>query len=390
MTTALRDPVLRRFAVSQALLEVQFWFPVWWFFLRERGFSLGEAVAADVAFRLVVVVCEVPFGLLADRLGHRRSYLTVALLSVATFVAITFVRSWWELMAVWVAWGMLWAASSGVGSAYLYELTTQGVVRAEVGRSFGVVKAASSFASGVSLATAGALFSADPRLPFLATAVLAAVALVLILGLPSTRSRPRARPARTEVGLALRTPALRGAVIVGALVLLVGWSVTIVFQPLIIELGLGPTSSGLVYAAYAMAGIGGALAAGRLHAARPRSGLLTGYALIVVGVVATGLPLGVGAVFFLPVIGLGYQLASVLVELGINRASSTATRVTALSIVSCVGGLGVSAGRPFLGWISETRSAGEAFLVWGAIGLALTVPVALFTRRTDRPARSGA
>src|SRR5690606_20787635 len=87
--TVLRSRSIRIFAITQFLLEVQFWFPLWLIYLKDLGFSITIAVLADGVFRLVVVGAELPLGILADRLGRKRTYLLVCGLAAVTFAAIT-------------------------------------------------------------------------------------------------------------------------------------------------------------------------------------------------------------------------------------------------------------------------------------------------------------
>ena len=57
---------IRLLALTQLLLEVQFWLPLWLIYLLDVGIPMTLAVLADGVFRLVVVVTEVPLGLLAS------------------------------------------------------------------------------------------------------------------------------------------------------------------------------------------------------------------------------------------------------------------------------------------------------------------------------------
>ena len=97
---------------------------------------------ADLCFRIAVVLGEVPFGVLVDRVGRRPAYLCLAALTVVTYVGIAGVTSTPELFAVWLLWAAQWALASGLGPAYLFEAVRHHAPGVPVVEAFSVVRLA--------------------------------------------------------------------------------------------------------------------------------------------------------------------------------------------------------------------------------------------------------
>ena len=384
MTAALRHRVVRRFALAELLLQTQFWFPVWFLFLRDLGFGIGTIVLADALFRVTVVLCEVPSGMLADRIGRRRSYLVLAGLTVVTFLAIAAVQSTAVLMVVWVVWGVQWAATSGLGAAYLAEAVREHAPPVSAVEAFGAVRAAAGLTGVVSLATAGFLYAVDPRLPFVVTAGCALLALPVVAGLPRIVAAPaadRAGGPGEGVWRALFEDRRLVALITGgAVVLVFGWSTTFLFQPLVLDQGMSEQAAAWMYTGFAAAGMAAGLlapwAARRFRGAAP----LVGYLVMVGASAGAGATSGVVAVLFVPLLGLGYYLAVVGFDVAVSCRARTAVRATALSAVSFSGGIVIAGARPSLGLISDGAGTGTAFVVWAVVGVVL-LPVLVLVLR---------
>lgn len=388
MRATLGNRVLRRFALSQFLLEVQFWFPVWLIFLTDRGFSLTTAVLADGVFRLTVVAFEFPLGVVADRVGRRRSYLAVSVLSVATFVAVAGVRATWNLFGAWVLWGILWALTSGAGSAYLYELCRHEGMERDTLRVFGVLRAVTSSAVLMSHLAAGLLYSIDPAAPFIATAVLAAGAFLVSLRLPETlpaiglrRDLVSLRNQASQIRSALAGRAVRSAFALLVMLFVFGWSARILYQPLILHLGLSATTAGAMYFGYsAMAVIAGFYAG--MGSGRRRTRVAVGAAALWLGVAATAVFPKIAPVVFVPLTGFGYYLGWTVLEVLLNeRILADRVRATLISAVGFVGGLAIAAARPLLGRVADVASAPAAFGMWAVVGAGFLAVGAVIVQR---------
>ncbi|AVT40255.1 MFS transporter [Plantactinospora sp. BB1] len=387
MRQALRSRAIRTFAVTHFLLEVQFWFPIWLIYLLDLGFPLATAVLADGVFRIVSVACEFPVGVLADRIGRRRAYLTLAGGAVLTFAAISQVRTVQMLFAAWVLWAVLWALTSGAASAYLYELCLQDELEISPTRAFGLIRAVGSGSVLLSLLAAGYLYQTEPTLPFTVTAGLAALAFLLALTLPEI-SGSRVASSLSGVFADIRAAAadarLRRAVWLGVLLLLFGWSARILFQPLALELGLSAQVTGWMYAAFAAASVLGGLLAGYVSVSRRRLALTVSFLLVLATLVAVSQAEWLGPFLFLPVMGFGYALGMTVLEVLTNEVTSRRVRALVFGVVASLAGIGIAVARPALGILTEWRSTPFAAGVWAGVGVGLVL-LAIWQLRGLRP-----
>jgi MFS family permease len=392
MREVFGNPTIRRFAVTQFLLEVQFWFPVYLIYLLDLGFSLATAVVVDGVFRLVSVACELPMGVLADRLGRRRTYLCLAGASVVTFAVIAQVETTPGVFAAWVLWGCLWALTSGAAGPYLYDLAVHATPAVDPARALGAVRAVGHAAVLASLLAAGYLYQAGPTVPFVVTAVLAAVALVVAWSLPEVpddRRRTTIASLAREAGRAVASPPVRLVVAVGALLLLLGWTPRILFQPLARDLGYSPAATGWMYAAFAAAAVAAGLVAAHVPAAARSRALTWTLVLIPAVLVAAGCFPRLAPFLFLPVLGFVYALGTILVEVLTNEVTSRQVRATVFSVAAAVGGIGIAFARPAAGIAADEVSVGAAFTLWAGGGALIAGIAVVLVRRLGALTRSG-
>lgn len=382
--TAFRSGLVRRFALVELLLQTQFWFPVWYLFLRDLGYGIGIIVLVDALFRLMVVLCEVPMGIVADRLGRRPAYLAFGVLTVVTYLSVANVDTTAMLVGAWLLWGVQWAAASGLGTAYLTEAV--GRYQPDVGvlPALGVVRGAAGLAGCVSLASAGALYDLDPRLPFLVTAGCALVAVPLIATLPRTGAPESTASIRfSELREVQTDRVLQALLLCGGLVLFYGWSVTFLFQPLVLAEGMSEQAAAWMYAGFAATGIVGSLAAAPAYRRLGLSAVGVGFAAMVLAVTGAALASGVLAVLCVPVLGCCYYLSLTASEAAVAERAAASSRATALSLVSAAAGLGIAAARPALGIAGAEWGTGVALGAWAAVGVPLLLLLAWTVRRVS-------
>lgn len=385
---------LKRLSVIRLLLDVQFWFPVWLFLLLDRGFTLNQAALADALFRVVVVLAEVPMGILSDRIGRKKSLVAVCVLTVGVFLGIGIVDDKIWLFVLWGAWGVQWALASGLDTTYAWELAEQGD-SGKGHRYLGITRAITATASLVSLLTAGWFYHIKPGLPFVLTAMLALVSLVISVGVPDTHV-PSVTPQvpSPHLGQELRHER-RPVIVMGIIsgfVLLVGWSPQILMQPLVVEAGATADASGVVFAiAAAGMGVGGLLAT-RLMA---KGTVVVSVAMGAMVAACLSIPwftdaAGAGwlALYMsLPMLAIAHGLAKTVTDLWLAKSVPRQRLATVLSIVSMASGLLMAVARPLLLVLSGRWGAAGAFAAWGVFSLVALLSVvwlsAKFLRGTD-------
>lgn len=377
-----------KFSTVVFALEAQFWFPTWFLFLLDRGFTLKEAALADGVFRLVATLAEVPMGWLSDRMGRKNTALLATLSSGGTFVLIASISSLPMLFTAWIAWGLSWALSSGFLTAYAWELGQ--LCRGETAASefVRVRRLACSLAILLSVFTAGWAYEIQPALPFWITAALCFVALPVIICLPDP---PRVGEEKRSKRVGHRST--WEPIAVAAVVLVAGWSIQMIFQPIGVEFGLGATEISYLFTIFALAQFGGAWLVGRLSLSKETAvvGTLLCISLSCMGVWAAahfGIAL-VGGLISLVFLGAGFGYGTTVCDIWVARSSGGHNRAFNLSLVSLLAGIVMVVARPSLGIGAEKAGAAATFGVWGGVCFvaSLAVGVLLFhysKQKSDR------
>lgn len=110
-------------------------------FWADRGMRIAMVVACEMVYALVIIVMEVPSGILADRVGRKAMLLAGAALCSMEFVLLLFAHSFWLFVLAVLLTGLGGAATSGALNALLYEsLLAQGR-EGTFGRALGRIRA---------------------------------------------------------------------------------------------------------------------------------------------------------------------------------------------------------------------------------------------------------
>ena len=275
---------LRLFYLFRLLATSYLYVPIFMLFQESRGLSFFERLTLGGIYSAVVIVVEVPTGVFADRIGRRRSMMFGALTMVASCL-IAFRAGSFAAFAVAEALAALsMALCSGADSAYLFDLLLEHDAVHEYGRRESVASAWHLLGSAIAFAGGGLLAQVDLALPYLVTAVVAAVAVVVAMMLRDDRPLGGARLARPPAGQILGTylrqigSALRVVGRNGRLLWLVGYSAVVfallratvyLYQPYLQARGFAVVEIGLLFAAvYVLA----SLVAYRTYALRHRLG----------------------------------------------------------------------------------------------------------------------
>jgi MFS family permease len=153
------------------------------------GLSVTALAFLFAAFNLVYALLAIPAGALSDRFGRRPLILIAWGTYVLVYLGFAFAHGAVALVALFLAYGVFYAAGDGVIKAWITTL----VPADRRGQAFGLNAAASGLLLLPASVIAGALWDADgPRAAFLFGAVTAAVGLAVIALAPSLRAGPDA------------------------------------------------------------------------------------------------------------------------------------------------------------------------------------------------------
>lgn len=379
---------LNRLLAVRILLDVQFWFPTWLIFLLEQGFSPLQAAIADALFHAVIVLAEVPMGRLVDRVGRKPALLLTCALTTVVFCGISIVDSVGLLMVVWALWGVLWALASGLDTTYAWELAETRPNGVSPHRYLGRTRIVGGLAGGLSLLTAGTLMVVWEPLPFVTTAVLGAIALVLAATVPAIPRSHITAHAQVHGSMreALQHPLIGTGVALGAIVLTAGITIRILFQPIGLELGFGPIEISIGYTMIAVAVAVGSWVGAQVPARHRGRAVVTAVAVMgsSYALVAVSMTLSLGWLTLLGTIPLGtaaFGVGKTVTDVWLVESVGPRRRATVLSLCSAASGLVMTVLRPLLVLLSGATSSEISILAWGGLtGLLGLVCIALAQR----------
>lgn len=279
----MRD--LRLFYLFRLLATSYLYVPIFMLFQESRGLSFFQRLALGGLYSAVVILVEVPTGVLADRLGRRRSMMAGALAMVFSCVIAVQAGSFLAFAVAEVFAAMSIAMCSGADSAYLFDLLDHHKRGHEYSRRESSASAMHLLGSAIAFAGGGLCAAIDLSLPYVVTAFVASAAVVVAGLLGDDRQRQRdAAAAALPVGAKFQSWWRDVGVALGQvrgnrrLAWLVGYSAVVftllratiyVYQPYLDQRGFGTAQIGLLFAAMYVVASGIAF---RTHALRRRYG----------------------------------------------------------------------------------------------------------------------
>jgi MFS family permease len=163
---------------------------------RSAGLSASDLAFLFAAFNLVYALLAVPVGALSDRVGRRPLLFVAWGVYVLVYLGFAFVDSAWGLVALFLGYGIFYAAADGVIKAWITAL----VPVERRGQAFALNAAASGLLLLPASVIAGALWDANgPRAAFLFGAAVALAALLVLALAPSLRASKGLRYGEQDV-----------------------------------------------------------------------------------------------------------------------------------------------------------------------------------------------
>ena len=157
-------------------------------YLRNAGWSNTSADGALAALNAAGTSCAIPFALLSDRLGRRKTVLMPALV---ISIAGTFMLAWFTTPAVWLfavmvgmVRDMIWAMAATMA------VEAEGIGPENAGTAVGLVHSFTRLGYTIAPPAGNALAAASPGAPYLVWAGLGVLAFIFFWMVPEKRNRP--------------------------------------------------------------------------------------------------------------------------------------------------------------------------------------------------------
>lgn len=384
---------VNRLIVVHFLLEAQFWFPIWFIFLQDKGFDISLIVLADVFFRVVLVALEVPLGIVGDWLGRKRTYLLTIFFGILTYFLNVLVWNTTLLLIAWACWGLFRALASGTDVAYRYEIIISSGEAKRVTQILGRFQAVTAVTLLISQLAAGWLYAISPGLPFLINGLFAVASLLLALSLPDPAIEDERivgdplsqNNLKTIYGILKNNPIILIGISSMALIMMYFWTPTLLFQLLLTEQGFEPAWFGVVFVLFSGVGMVASLVTHRVseRLGNTHTVLLSAVILLIASALIAFAPGLVGLSGML-LLSAGFYLSTPALETIVNRELNDVNRATLLSVGSLMSNLLMIATRPGLGLLAQESSVRGAFRGWLVVGVVVLAVVTWGTMTIGR------
>ncbi|WP_280439207.1 enterobactin transporter EntS [Nocardia cyriacigeorgica] len=284
-----------------------------------------------------------------------------------------------QLIVIYLA-AALDGAAGGVSGTAMMALVPVLVGREKVAAAGALTALTSDLGTMITPAVAGILIAQTgvaPAFFIAAGATAATVGLIRAIGPAPPPARVTEHPLRelaTGIGFAMRHRVIRAALLTGLIAMLVSGPLVLLPAFADVELGAGPTTLGLLYAAPGAGAVIGSLTSGWIgRSGNPGRDLMVSLAIMPLGVIAAGLSPHAAGVF-LGLAGFGVARAVNMVlrytVLQQHAPDELRGRVSGLLMVQAVTGTAI--GSMVAGGVGQMFAPAEALVVYGTAVLVLT------------------
>lgn len=369
---------LKRFNLFRAISLNWVFIPFQWEYLAGHGYTGTTILSLNAIFTATAVICEIPTGVLADRIGRKKVLSLGALIMVGAcgfFLMGGEFRSFLHFAVANVFAALSMTLISGKDSAYLYDLMASQDALKRYPKVEGSSTACKLLGNVFGYIAGSQLAQHSLEMTFGITALLALSASVIAATLPEP---PVARKQEIERHLGesiriVRTSRIIIGVMCFSMFLFPLLRVGIFLDPVHAELHSIPAAfMGYAFAAKDLMAAMSSYNAGRLIRWLGKGPILlllpgvSALAFLVQGV--THGPWCYG-VYLIPALALG--LFSPIIRIIINESvAHSERRATVLSIEGMFRRLGYVFFSPIIGWLVDSFSLGASFVAMAFLGFA--------------------
>jgi len=373
-------------AVISFFAQLYFFVPVMTPYLQGKGLSLAQIAGMQTVLMVTQLVMEMPTGVLADLLGHRRSYQIALVLAVSGEIITLLSNTYPQFLAGQVVAGTGFAFASGSVDVLVYESLPEGDRTGAMQRAKGRIGAAMQLAS-VFAYSVGAWITREltmERMRLTLELDVVGVGMSVLLGLmlrDPIRHIVAERPGtlglvRTGLATLRRNATLRRLMMISIVTNAFVAHLLVFYQEYFRETGVAPVWLGLGLSLGSVVAFFTQLHAWRLPARLGnRRGLLiaTGSPGVLYLLMAANSHPALAVALFVAQWGV-VQLALPLFSGLFNEHLESNARATSLSLINGIVTIYIGVGGVALGWIAEI-SLPLMFAILGGVILVGTMLV---------------
>lgn len=369
-------------------LKIELWFPIWVVFLLDKNLTFSQVIIADIIFRIAITLLEFPLGSLGDKIGRKKTYFMGAFFMALALIAMVFINNFYLLLLSWILWAVGLSLISGTDTAFIYETIIYTGNKEKEMHIFGYFTGIQNIAFVISHFLASYLFLINSGLPILINGICALVAGIIILFLPNPTPQANLIPNFKEIFATTRNTMkkrpVRHLVLIQAILMMYHWTVTLIFQTFLVEIGIEIEFFGLVYISFTLLGILGGFTAGKLvdHFGEKLL-VLIGIIFVVISIGLIWLLPGLWAIIGIVILSFFYYLTDTIIKVELNRKLEPQHRSSIFSFANLISSVLLALSRPFVGYISNAYTSRIGFFSWFLIGIpVLAILLVLYLKIT--------
>ena len=130
--------------------------------LKAKGMSDTQMIGVYIFYNLIFALFALPIGILADKIGLRRTLIIGLSMFAVVYLGMGFVIAWWQYAVLFFLYGLYAAATEGVSKALISNIAD----KEETATAIGFYTSFCSIFALLSSSIGGLLFFYNPRLMF--------------------------------------------------------------------------------------------------------------------------------------------------------------------------------------------------------------------------------
>lgn len=152
------------------------------FYRDELGLTFHDFLIGESVFAVVVILCDVPAGYLADRWGRKKTLILGAGLLAASYALLALATGFWSALLAQGAIGVGIATVSGANSALLYDTLLSQGREGEYRRREGFRFALQLYSCSLACVAGGYLYAINHHLPLILEVILISCGAIVACG----------------------------------------------------------------------------------------------------------------------------------------------------------------------------------------------------------------
>lgn len=363
------------------------------FYRDELGLTFHDFLIGESVFAVVVILCDVPAGYLADRWGRKKTLILGAGLLAASYALLALATGFWSALLAQGAIGVGIATVSGANSALLYDTLLSQGREGEYRRREGFRFALQLYSCSLACVAGGYLYAINHHLPLILEVILISCGAIVACGFvepPRHKHISEHHPLKDIRDTLIYV--LHGHREIAGIVLLmvIVFSTTKIcmwgIQAYADALHIPEIYNGWIISAVMLCGaISGHVGHKILPNLRGQQALQGLIIMLVVALLVAGLSMSVVGIIALGLEAFVYGFGMPRAQEAINNLVDSSRRATVLSTANLATSLGFIPLSQMVGFVTDHADISTALITYAGVLAVLAVIAKLITLKRNRP-----